>query len=146
MIPEEINTLEAVFNQSLKAALDNIAPEKIDEILANRDSAEFSDEWMKAYQAIEEKPFDEKTEDKISDIRKEIFVSTFRSTGSSDLPAYISDDFGLICAYYIHQIENSWVTNLLFTYLHHKIPQGELMKTDKTIKELIDQEIQYKEQ
>lgn len=146
MIPEEINTLEAVFNQSLKAALDNIAPEKIDEILANRDSAEFSDEWMKAYQAIEEKPFDEKTEDKISDIRKEIFVSTFRSTGSSDLPAYISDDFRLICAYYIHQIENSWVTNLLFTYLHHKIPQGELMKTDKTIKELIDQEIQYKEQ
>ena len=59
MIPEEINTLEAVFNQSLKAALDNIAPEKIDEILANRDSAEFSDEWMKAYQAIEEKLFDE---------------------------------------------------------------------------------------
>ncbi|MDR4952330.1 hypothetical protein REB14_09115 [Chryseobacterium sp. ES2] len=137
MTTEKINILEAVFNQSLKAALDNITLEKIDEILDNRDSAEFSDEWMKAYQLIEEKPFDEETEDQISGIRKEIFVSTFRSTGSSDLPAYISDDFGLICSYYIHQIENSWVTNLLFTYLHHQIPQGDLMKTEKTIKELI---------
>ncbi|WP_114820373.1 hypothetical protein [Chryseobacterium sp. KLBC 52] len=137
MTTEKINLLEAVFNQSLKTALDNITSEKIDEILDNRDSAEFSDEWMKAYQIIEEMPFDEETEDRISDIRKEIFVSTFRSTGSSDLPAYISDDFGLICSYYIHQIENSWVTHLLFTYLHHQIPQGELMKTEKTMKELI---------
>lgn len=129
--------LETIFNQSLKTALDNTTPEKIDEILDNRDSAEFSDEWMKAYQVIEEKTFDEETEDQITDIRKEIFVSTFKSTGSSDLPAYISDDFGLICSYYIHQVENSWVTNLLFTYLHHQIPQGELMKTEKTMKELI---------
>ncbi|PXW15307.1 hypothetical protein C8D70_105171 [Chryseobacterium sp. CBTAP 102] len=129
--------LETIFNQSLKTALDNTTPEKIDEILDNRDSAEFSDEWMKAYQVIEEKTFDEETEDQITDIRKEIFVSTFKSTGSSDLPAYISDDFGLICSYYIHQVENSWVTNLLFTYLHHQIPQGELMKTEKTMKKLI---------
>ncbi|QBA20638.1 hypothetical protein EU348_05330 [Chryseobacterium indologenes] len=134
---EEINKLEAVFNQSLKTVFERITPEKIDEILDKRDSTEFSDEWMKAYQEIEEKSFDEETEDKISDIRKEIFISTFRTTGSSDLPAYISDDFGLICSYYIHQVENSWVTNLLFTYLHHQIPDGELLKTEKTIKELI---------
>ncbi|MCC3216743.1 hypothetical protein LIV57_15875 [Chryseobacterium sp. X308] len=134
---EEINKLEAVFNQSLKTVFERITPEKIDEILNNRDSAEFSDEWMKAYQAIEEKSLDEETEDKISDIRKEIFISTFRTTGSSDLPAYISDDFGLICSYHIHQIENRWVTNLLFTYLHHQIPDGELLKTEKSIKELI---------
>lgn len=134
---EEINKLEAVFNQSLKTVFERITPEKIDEILDNRDSAEFSDEWMKAYQAIVEKSLDEETEDKISDIRKEIFISTFRTTGSSDLLAYISDDFGLICSYYIHQIENSWVTHLLFTYLHHQIPDGELLKTEKSIKELI---------
>lgn len=134
---EEINKLEAVFNQSLKTVFESITPEKIDEILDNRDSAEFSDEWMKAYQAIEEKSLDEETEDKISDIRKEIFISTFKTTDSSDLPAYISDDFGLICSYHIHQIENRWVTNLLFTYLHHQIPDGELLKTEKSIKELI---------
>ncbi|MFP8893467.1 MULTISPECIES: hypothetical protein [Chryseobacterium] len=134
---EEINKLEAVFNQSLKTVFERITPKKIDEILDKRDSTKFSDEWMKAYQEIEEKSFDEETEDKISDIRKEIFISTFRTTGSSDLPAYISDDFGLICSYHIHQIENRWVTNLLFTYLHHQIPDGELLKTEKSIKELI---------
>lgn len=134
---EEINKLESVFNQSLKTVFERITPEKINEILDNRDAAKFSDEWMKAYQAIEEKSLDEETEDKISDIRKEIFVSTFRATGSSDLPAYISDDLGLICSCHIHQIENSWVTNLLFTYLNHQIPDGELLKTEKTIKELI---------
>jgi len=134
---EEINALELVFNKSLKTILDNITPEKIDKILDNRDSTEFSDRWMNAYQAIEEKSTDEETEDKISDIRKEIFVSTFRNTGSSDLPAYISDDFGLICSYFIHKIEDSWVTNLLFTYLNHQIPDGELMKSEKTLKELV---------
>ncbi|AYZ13489.1 hypothetical protein EGY05_16775 [Chryseobacterium arthrosphaerae] len=137
MITENIHKLAAAFNESLKAALDNIDTETIGKILDNRDSSIFSDVWMEAYQAVEDKVTDEETEDKISDIRKEIFVSIFRSTGSSDLPAYISDDFGLISSYYIHGIENKWVTNLLFTYLNHQIPQGELMETDKTIEELI---------
>ncbi len=134
---EKINKLEVIFNDSLKTALIGITPEKIDEIFDSRDSAEFSEAWMKAYHTIGEKSADEETEDKISDIRKEIFISIFRTTGSSELSAYISDDFGLICSYSIHQIENNWVTNLLFTYLHHQIPHGELMKTDKTMEELI---------
>lgn len=134
---EKINKLEAIFNDALKTVLTGITPEKIDEILDNRDSPAFSDAWMEAYHTVEEKVADEETEDRVSDIRKEIFVSVFKTTGSSDLPAYISDDFGLICSYSVHQIENNWVTNLLFTYLHHQIPQGELMKTDKTMEELI---------
>lgn len=134
---EKLNTLEAAFNDSLKAALNNIDSERINEILELRDSSEFSDLWMKAYQIIDEKITDAETEDQVSNIRKEIFISTFRMTGSSDLPAYISDDFGLISAYYIHHIENTWVTNLFFTYLNHQIPQGKLMKTDKMLEELI---------
>lgn len=134
---KELDRLAAAFNESLQAALSNTDSEKIDEILTNRDSSAFSDAWMKAYQAVDGKITDEETEDKISHIRKEIFVSTFRITGSSDLPAYISDDFGLISSYYVHQIENKWVTDLLFTYLHHQIPQEELMNTEKTIKKLI---------
>lgn len=134
---DKINKLEAAFNESLKAALHNINSEKIDEILDNRDLPEFSDAWMKAYQAVDEETIDEETEDAITHIRKEIFISIFKTTGSSELPAYISDDFGLISSYYIHDIENSWVTNLLFTYLNHQIPQGDLMNTEKTVKELI---------
>lgn len=132
---EQLNILKTAFNESLKAALKDITAEKINEILDNRDSSEFSNAWMKAYQAVEGKEVDEETEDMITDIRREIFISTFKATDSSDLPAYISDDFGLICSYYIHNIENNWVSNLLFTYLNHQIPQGELMKTNKTLKE-----------
>ncbi|ROI02602.1 MULTISPECIES: hypothetical protein [unclassified Chryseobacterium] len=137
MMTQELTTLETVFNKSLKTALHNISPENIDSILDNRDHAEFSDLWMKAYQLVEGRIMDLKTEDKISEIRKEIFILTFKITGSSDLPAYISDDVGLICSYYVHHLENSWVNNLLFTYLNGQIPQGELIKTDKTMKELI---------
>ncbi len=134
---EKINKLEAAFNESLKAALHNIDPEKIDEILDNRDSSTFSEAWMKAYQTVDGKEIDEETEDAITHFRKEIFISIFKATGSSELPAYISDDFGLISSYYIHELENSWVTNLLFTYLNHQIPQGDLMNTEKTMKELL---------
>lgn len=134
---EKINKLEAAFNESLKAALHHIDSDKIDSILENRDLSVFSDAWMEAYHAIDEKAVDQETEDKITHIRKEIFVSIFRITESTELPAYISDDFGLISSYYIQNIENKWVANLLFTYLNHKIPQGELMQTDKTIEELL---------
>lgn len=132
-----LKKLEAAFNESLKAALNSIDPEKIDEILDNRDSSAFSETWMKAYHTVEEKTLDEETEEAVTHIRKEIFISIFKATGSSELPAYISDDFGLISSYCIHDIENSWVTNLLFTYLNHQIPQGELMQTEKTMKDLI---------
>lgn len=134
---EQLNILQAAFNESLKAALEDIDAQKINAILDNRDSSEFSDAWMKAYQAVEGMEVDEETEDLLTDIRRKIFVSTFKATGSSDLPAYISDDFGIIGSYYIHNIEDKWVTNLLFTYLNQQIPQGELMKTDKTMKELL---------
>lgn len=135
---EKLNKLEVAFKESLKAALHNIDSEKIDETLDNRDLPEFSDAWMEAYHAIDEKKVEEEIEDKITDIRKEIFVTIFRITESTELPAYISDDFELVSSYYLHDIENKWVTNLLFTYLNHKIPQGNLLiQTDKTMKELL---------
>lgn len=134
---EKLKKLEAAFNTSLKAVLNNIDPEKTDEILDHRDSSTFSEAWMGTYQAVQEKIVDEEVEDALTQIRKEIFISIFKATGSSELSAYISDDFGLISSYYIHNIENSWVTNLLFTYLNHQIPQGDLLTTDKTLKELI---------
>ncbi|AZA77725.1 hypothetical protein EG347_09425 [Chryseobacterium sp. G0186] len=134
---EKINKLEAAFKESLKAALDHIDSEKTDSILDNRYLPVFLDAWMEAYHAIDEKAVDQETEDRITNIRKEIFVSIFRITNFTELPAYISDDFALISSYYMQNIENKWVANLLFTYLNHQIPQGELMQTDKTIEELL---------
>ncbi|KPE49372.1 hypothetical protein [Chryseobacterium indologenes] len=134
---QELNTLGEVFIQSLKMTLDKTTPESIDEILNSRDQPEFSSLWMKAYQAVEEMEMEEALRDQVDEIRKEIFLFTFRTANSSDLPAYISEDFELIASYYIYKIENPWVNHLFFTYLNHQIPHGELMKTDKTLKELV---------
>ena len=137
MMKQELNTLGEIFIKALKITLDKITSESIDDILNNRDQPDFSSLWMQAYQAVEEKEMEEALRDQVDEIRKDIFLFTFRTANSSDLPAYISEDFELIASYCIHEIENSWVTNLFFTYLNHQIPHGELMKTDKTIKELI---------
>jgi|GEM_PF-717183 len=135
---QELNKFEAVFRDSLKTAFINVDHEYIDALLDKRDLPEFSDVWMEAYQAVDGKVINLETEEKINDIRKDIFVFVFKITGSSDMSAYISDDVGLICAYYIHNIDHKWVNDLFFTYLTHQIPHGELMKTDQTIRELIN--------
>lgn len=133
----ELDKLKAILKKSLEVTLKNTDPENIDLILDKRDESEFSDAWMQAYHLIEKKVTDPEIKSEIDEFRKEIFVLTFRSTGSSDLPAYISDDMDLICSYYVHGIESRWIAHLLFTYLNHQIPQGLLMKTDQTINELI---------
>ena len=137
MMKQELNTLGEIFIKALKITLDKITSESIDDILNNRDQPEFSSLWMQAYQAVEEKEMGEALRDHVDEIRKNIFLFTFRTANSSDLPAYISEDFELISSYYVHKIENQWVNNLFFTYLNHQIPHGELMKTDMTMKELI---------
>ncbi len=134
---QELNTLGEVFIKTLKISLDQLTPESIDEILNSRDEPEFSSLWMQAYETVEEKEMDETLRDQIDEIRKEIFLFTFRTANSSDLPAYISEDFELISSYYVHQIQNQWVTDLLFTYLNHHIPGKEFIKTDKTMEALM---------
>lgn len=134
---QELNTLGEIFIKTLKISLDQLTPESIDEILNSRDEPEFSSLWMQAYETVEEKEMDETLRDQIDEIRKEIFLFTFRTANSSDLPAYISEDFELISSYYVHQIQNQWVTDLLFTYLNHHIPGKELIKTDKTMEALM---------
>lgn len=133
----ELDQLKAIFKKSLEITLQNTDPENIDLILDKRDESEFSDAWMQAYHLIEKQVTDPEVKSEIDAFRKDIFVLTFRSTGSSDLPASISDDVDLICSYYVLGIENKWIAHLLFTYLNDQIPQGTLMETDQTIDELI---------
>ncbi len=59
-------------------------------------------------------------------------------TDSSDLAAYISDDFELISYHLLTNDKNSWVTSLCASYFEKKIPQGELILKEKTLNELIN--------
>ncbi|AZA48776.1 hypothetical protein EG346_11590 [Chryseobacterium carnipullorum] len=134
---QELNQLGIIFRQSLEITLSTIGHEDIDLILDNRDEAEFSNAWTQAYQSFEQKIMGPEIKTTIDEIRKEMFMLTFGITKSSDLSAYISDDIDLICSCYVHGGENNWIAHLLFTYLHHQIPQGKLIETDQTLNDLI---------
>ena len=76
--------------------------------------------------------------EKISEARKEIFILTYQKTNSSDLSAYISDDFDLICLQYLSETDNEWVNKLYATYLNREIPQGILKNISLNMNDLIN--------
>lgn len=109
-----------------------------DDILDNRDLTTFSDLWTNAYNDTKQSIINSDDKNKIDEIRKEVFMATFSRTNSSDLSAYISEDFELISAHLLTNDNNKWVTSLCATYFDKKIPQGELKQVDRTLKELIN--------
>ena len=64
-------------------------------------------------------------------------MMTFSKTNSSDLSAYISEDFELIASHLLANTNNTWVTSLCATYFEKKIPQGELRSMKTSLKEFI---------
>lgn len=125
------------FIEKLKTIFENTALEKIDELLENRDEDAFSAEWTKAYNQIKNTVLEKEDKVKIDKIREEIFMLTIRKTHSSDLSAYISDDFDLIWLHYLNKTQNNWIVQLIATYFEHEIPQGILKNADKKLGDLI---------
>src|SRR5690554_2552060 len=126
------------FIETLKTIFENTDLEKIDEVLDNRDDDVFSGEWTKAYSQIKNTVVEKEDKVKIDKIREEIFMLTIRKTHSSDLSAYISDDFDLIWLHYLNKTQNNWIEKLIATYFEHEIPQGILKNTDKKLDDLIN--------
>lgn len=112
--------------------LESIDLESIDDILDDRDADTFSDLWMEAWRNIENKELD------IDSQRENIFKLVFSKTQSSDLAAYITEDFELI-AKHVSEKDNGWVANLCGTYFDHQIPRTELECKEITLVELINQ-------
>ena len=120
----QLDKLRHNFFEILKSILENIDIENIDDILDNRDNDEFSELWTNSYNQIKKISLESEVKEKISEARKEIFILTYQKTNSSDLSAYISDDFDLICLQYLSETDNEWVNKLYATYLNREIPQG----------------------
>ena len=134
----ELVKFERLFRKSLETIFLNFDIEKADEILDNRDLTEFADLWTVADQEIENDLISLADKTQIDEARKKIFMWTLKQTSSSDLSAYISDDFDLIASHLLGRDKNYWVTSLCATYFDNKIPEGQLEMTSKTLKELID--------
>ena len=128
--PLEIFTKK--FEASLQIILDAIDLDSIDDILDARDADAFSDVWIKTWKKVEHVQIDIDTQ------REKIFKLIFSKTQSSDLAAYLIEDFELI-AKHLNQEEDNWVTHLCATYFDHKVPQGKLKSKNITLIELITQ-------
>lgn len=134
----QLDKLRHNFFEILKSILENIDIENIDDILDNRDNDEFSELWTNSYNQIKKISLESEVKEKISEARKEIFILTYQKTNSSDLSAYISDDFDLICLQYLSETDNEWVNRLYATYLSCEIPQGILKNISLNMNDLIN--------
>ena len=134
----QLDKLRHNFFEILKSILENIDIENIDDILDNRDNDEFSELWTNSYNQIKKISLESEVKEKISEARKEIFILTYQKTNSSDLSAYISDDFDLICLQYLSETYNEWVNKLYATYLNREIPQGILKNISLNMNDLIN--------
>lgn len=119
---QTITELEKEFIKSLEIILNNIDNEKIDETLDNRDDEVFSDAWTSAYGQTKNNTIKPELRTEINRIRKEIFMLVYQKTNSSDLSAYISDDFELIAFHLLDNTSNIWVSDLHRWYVKNEIP------------------------
>ena len=101
--PLEIFTKK--FEASLQIILDAIDLDSIDNVLDARDADAFSDVWIKTWKKVEHVQIDIDTQ------REKIFKLIFSKTQSSDLAAYLIEDFELI-AKHLNEEEDNWVTHL----------------------------------
>jgi wyosine [tRNA(Phe)-imidazoG37] synthetase (radical SAM superfamily) len=110
--------------------LGNLNEEAIYEILDSREIDLFDNNWVGAYEALkqqletlnenEKKELDEFLEE----IRKEAFIKTMKASKSSDLAAYVSDDFEMIGKALIIEFTNSFIDSLLNIYDSGIVPDN----------------------
>ncbi len=118
------------FEESVQKALMSLDLDTIDDILDSRDSDVFSNPWTKAWENVEDKNLD------IDSDRERLFKMIYDKTESSDLAAYVTEDFELI-AKHIDEEENNWVNTVCKAYFSFVIPHGELSGEATKLTELI---------
>ncbi len=133
-----IQQLGDLFRKSTQNIIANI--EDIDAILDNRDLDAFSDPWNEAYRETAQTEISSQETQQISNIREAVFLQIMSKTKSSDLSAYVSDDFELICLHLLTGSKNKWVAALCRMYFNNQIPQSELSMSYQTLTEFVKEQ------
>lgn len=114
----------------------------IDELLDKREEAEFDSEWIRVYELAKNNKLTKETELIVNEIRENAFRRIYCITNSSDLAAYVSDDFELLCKLYIMKVRDEWLSKFVNVYLQKRIPCGQLEEVsddfNKLFNKLID--------
>ena len=99
----------------------------LDDILDERDKAEFEDRWLECSERIkaawDSKAVDEATMNSMDEVRKESFLAVSRATQQHEIASYVSDDFELISKSIALDLNDPYATELLETYRSGKIPR-----------------------
>ncbi len=98
----------------------------MESILNLRDDDRFAAAWTRCWQDVEAQKalcrLDNSQELMSARVREIAFLRAFERWQSSDLAAYISDDLGMIADALSLKIMNSWVEELLQSYLAGIVP------------------------
>ena len=101
----------------------------IDQLLDNRDSAEFDSEWCRVEHEISLlKKGQNYTEQMVREqdkIREKVFLIIERKFGS-ELSDYVADDFGLIYDSIVLNYTDEWLSKVIEAYRNKNIPTGKI--------------------
>jgi hypothetical protein len=110
---------------------EELTNETIDAYLDLRDQQPFDSDWSAMEDNLEK--LKDQQNDKLLDkleslnekIREKIFMKIIKSSGSSELAAYLSDDIGMILdALILIDSGDSWAFGLLDSYMKQELPKG----------------------
>ena len=107
----------------------------IDELLDLRDDKEFDDGWVRVFEKTKEYSIKSEIVEQIDEIRENVFKKIYDLTESSDLAAYISDDFDLMCRAYIVELNDEWLAKVAHIYNDKRIPSEKMMVVAENYKE-----------
>lgn len=123
---EKIELIEKLSSISNRILSNNDNFTSIDELLDERDDELFSSPWEKEYKNVEKIKQKEENKIRIDSIRERVFKEIFSKSLSSDLAAYISDDFALLMDAVNSDYQSKWLNSLLDYYSKGNIPKGDI--------------------
>lgn len=101
----------------------NLQSDDINDYLDYRDSQDFDSHWIQAFNDLENHDFPDEFIYQITEIREQVFKDIYKSTQSSELASYLSDDIELIMKSEFFNSQHAFVEKLAQDYLDKKLPK-----------------------
>jgi hypothetical protein len=111
---------------------------QIDVALGARDSSEFETNWLRVNELVTQhgRP-DNLTATKLKRIRELAFRSAYKFSEHPGFSGYVADDFDLIGRALFCEVDDPWLSGLLFEYMSGRFPHGRVESVNKGLVTLL---------
>lgn len=109
----------------------------IESALDSRDGDPFDSDWVDADRELELHKASLSSEDRgeieelANALRKRVFSTVLKATGSSDLAGYVSDDFELVCAGLASKFNSKFMYSIVRSYMDGRIPDNVMVPVEE---------------